>query len=204
MAFWAAAIPAIIGAAGALLGGGQSAKATKASELRQLEAQSYYTHNQHQIEVQDLEKAGLNPILSARLGGNQATGGGSGMTYPNIIGPAASSALSAYRMASEIDQMRASTDKLIADTRKSEAETQVSDAAYTTEKRKADMIHEQTNLYEAQTRLNNTMQILQSLNIPGATNEATIEEAAGPALRGAGKMAPYLKLLNDFLKGGKK
>jgi hypothetical protein len=200
---WPLVAAAGIAAVGALHSGAQSQAATKASELRQLEAQSYYTHNQHQIEIEDLRKAGLNPILAARYGGNQATGGGSGLTYQNIVGPAVSSGLAAFRQGLEYKQAMAQIKNIEANTQKAEADTQVADAAYTTERRRADLVYEQSNLFNRQARLNEIQQLLESYKLPGASNEAYIEKASGPALRGAGKAMPYLKLLQDWLKGGK-
>ena len=56
----------------------------KASAKQQFQNQKEFMQNAHQWEVQDLEKAGLNPILSA--GGNGATGTATGGTMSSGLG----------------------------------------------------------------------------------------------------------------------
>ena len=56
-----AILPAIIGAAGTLIGGALSSKGAKDTNEQSIDFQK----KRHQYEVEDLKKAGLNPILSA-------------------------------------------------------------------------------------------------------------------------------------------
>lgn len=81
---------------GALLGGifGHSANQMAAQQANANRAfQREIAHNAHQWEVQDLLKAGLNPMLSFRGSGAQASGGTGVPSFQNV-GMAASSAAS--------------------------------------------------------------------------------------------------------------
>jgi len=67
----------VFGSIGASNANKASAKAAKA----QMDFQERMSNTAHQREVADLEAAGLNPILSAKLGGASSPGGAS----PNIV-----------------------------------------------------------------------------------------------------------------------
>lgn len=72
-------ISAAIGGAAGILGGGLSSSSARGIQQRQERYTERQMQNAHQWEVEDLQKAGLNPVLSANgahaVGGAGGTGG---------------------------------------------------------------------------------------------------------------------------------
>lgn len=118
-------LPLIAGIAGPLIGGLASAwgasEANKTSERnteRQIAAQQESVRNSYQWGMEDMRKAGLNPILAYKQGGAGAI---SGSTYsPQSVGgafasgaaqgsSAASSAIQAQRQETELANIQADT-----------------------------------------------------------------------------------------------
>jgi len=87
---WAAIAPAVISGVASLVGG------ERANRSRQNMAD-----NAHQREVEDLRKAGLNPILSGTGGAGSAVA-----QVEDAIGPAVNSALTQRVVAQELANMR--------------------------------------------------------------------------------------------------
>lgn len=90
-------------------------------------------YNQHQIEVEDLKKAGLNPILSANSG-NSTFSASAGGSYENI-GTAANSGYMAAKQAenlqvqndaikAQIEKTRAEASNVLQDTKLKSAQTE--------------------------------------------------------------------------------
>lgn len=117
---WGSIIGAGISAAASIYGANKQAKAADAANDKQIAWQREAMQNRHQWEVEDLRKAGLNPILSANAG---ASTGGAGF-HPSVP-----DYMSAYNT-SAVNAVNAL--KAIADIENTEQNTRV---AYATEKR---------------------------------------------------------------------
>lgn len=97
------------GAGSGLISGGISAiggMISNAQNRREAERnrgfQAYMSNTSHQREVEDLEKAGLNPLLSARNGASTPSGAQASME--NIGSAAATSAMEGIRLKKDIEQ----------------------------------------------------------------------------------------------------
>jgi len=99
---------AAIAGGASLLGGMMSNKSNAKQAEIDREWQRENAQNAHQWQVEDMRKAGLNPILSATGGsGAKASGGSSLGTQSDAISPAVSSAIAARRNSQEMDNMKA-------------------------------------------------------------------------------------------------
>jgi hypothetical protein len=119
-----------IGAAGSLLGGSMSssgASAANAANNRQRIQQMMFQYNMashaHRIEVKDLRKAGLNPILSGTGGQGASTPSGASANMENVKGAGVSSALDALTTLTQAFKTARETEKVKADTENTIAQT---------------------------------------------------------------------------------
>lgn len=101
MALEAAAIGGIL----SLFGGSQSNSANREIAREQMAFQREMSNTSHQREVKDLRAAGLNPVLSAKLGG-ASTPPGAGAQMQDIVTPAVSTAIHAGRAKTEVEMMQ--------------------------------------------------------------------------------------------------
>jgi len=94
----AAIAPALIGGAFGLAGQAMANRETEASTARQMEFQQRMSDTQYQRGMEDMRKAGLNPILAYKQGGASAPSGAS-YTAGNVGSAAIAGASSAQEMA---------------------------------------------------------------------------------------------------------
>lgn len=129
----------VIGAA-AIKGGGDMISSALGlwQAQKQMNFQERMSNTAHQREVRDLRAAGLNPILSAKLGGASAPPGAQA-ALPNF-GEAANSALAAMQAASNIKLQGAQARNLDADSASKEVDARV---AQRTEMEQIDSVREQ-------------------------------------------------------------
>lgn len=100
--WWA---PAAIAGGASLLGSVGSAVFGASQANKQMDFQERMSSTAHQREVEDLRKAGLNPILSAKLGGS-STPPGAQANVPDF-GSSAKAGIEAQAVASQINLAKA-------------------------------------------------------------------------------------------------
>lgn len=111
---WGSVISGALGAGGAIFGSSQSANSANKLTQQQIAWERERAQNAHQWEVKDLQKAGINPILSA--GGSGATTSGISGAMPDTSGygkaiDAINSATTLKRTNAEIKNLDATTNK---------------------------------------------------------------------------------------------
>ena len=106
-------VGAAIGAAAGLLGAKKASDTSASSAARQIEFQREMSNTAHQRQVSDLRAAGLNPILSAKLGGASTPVGAQQQVIPNMGEAATAGAVNAMN----INQMRVQQEQLKAQTK---------------------------------------------------------------------------------------
>lgn len=110
---WGAIIGAGIGAASSLFGAAKQNEAAEEAASAQMAHQIAMYQNRYQWQMEDMRKAGLNPILAYRQG---APGGGAGASYtPVNVGAAgvqgAASAMQSYQASRQADLLKAQEGK---------------------------------------------------------------------------------------------
>lgn len=99
----------MLGTAGLNYYGQQKAnKANVSSAREQMRWQEYMSNTQYQRTMKDMEDAGLNPILAAKLGGAGTPSGASAQSQNELSG-ATASAMEAKRMLADIAKVKADT-----------------------------------------------------------------------------------------------
>jgi hypothetical protein len=99
-------IPSALGAVGSYMGAQQTNKASAFQADKQMAFQERMSSTAHQREVADLKAAGLNPMLSAKLGGASSPTGAMAPVQ-NALGQATSSASQNYLLQEQHKNLRA-------------------------------------------------------------------------------------------------
>ena len=140
----------LISGAASYLSGRQAGRDAESASAAQVAWERERALNAHQWEVEDLKKAGLNPILSA--GGNGAVTGGISAPMPDRSGyveagralsSGITTALDAKRVENETTQLSATLDKLKAEINETNARTGFLDQQTITELAKRSLMSRQ-------------------------------------------------------------
>lgn len=176
--------PAIIAAAASLIGGAMSNSASAKEAEKNRSFQEDMSNTAVQRQVADMRAAGINPMLSARLGG-ASTPSGSQANQQDIVTPAVNSGMAAYRAGLETKQVEANVAKTTADTDKSRAETDLVKAETVKANANVPLLEAQTRhstssaaQADAQTRvLNNTVEKVLAETAHIKSDKARVEAA---------------------------
>lgn len=103
---WGSLGPSAIGAVGSYLGASEANRASAEQARSQMSFQERMSNTAHQREVQDLIAAGLNPMLSAKLGGASSPAGAMAPVQ-NVLGQATASAAQNYQLETQARLIRA-------------------------------------------------------------------------------------------------
>ena len=103
---WSNLAPSAIGAVGSYMGASEANKASASQARSQMEFQERMSSTAHQREVKDLIAAGLNPMLSAKLGGASSPAGAMAPVQ-NVLGQATASAAQNYQLETQAKLIRA-------------------------------------------------------------------------------------------------
>jgi hypothetical protein len=115
-------VGSVLGGGLSFLGGERANDSSARSVERQLEFQRESYQNRYQWQMEDMKKAGLNPMLAYQQGAGPALSGSS-YQAKDTISPGVNSALAARRLATELDVMESTAAKNKADTAAANAET---------------------------------------------------------------------------------
>lgn len=119
--------PGLTGGVLSFLGGERANSANAAMAQAQMDFQERMSSTAHQREVKDLIAAGLNPMLSARLGGASSPSGASAVMQ-NTAAPAVTSAQAGAQVSATVENLHAQTKAAEAQAAKSQSEADLNNS----------------------------------------------------------------------------
>lgn len=183
------AIPAALLAAGLTAGGQLLSNVWQARQAdKQMKFQERMSSTSHQREVDDLLAAGLNPMLS--LKGGASTPGGAMANIDDPISPAVASAMAVRTHNQELKNLR--EQEFLIQSQEREARIRGSQTyemiqpLLRSEAARAAQLESSARALDAAARVDNTEAVLRALSVPGAANEARMQETL------LGRSLPFL------------
>lgn len=186
----AAALPALIGGVASAAGQWMANSEAKEASQRQMDFQKETLRHQYQWGMEDMRKAGLNPILAYKQGG---AGSASGADYtPGNVGAAAVSGAStatSSALAARAQDMQ--LENIAADTRLKESQDKTQAALQVQAMAQANQANSQSALNEAVKTRTNVDTLISTENLQSAkaaaerakADEAFYATPEGQALR---------------------
>ena len=158
-------------------------KANLASSRESMEFQERMSSTAYQRSMKDMYDAGLNPILSAKLGGASTPGGATAQSQSEL-GSGLSSAMEYKRLKADLDNLREMNSKIKAET---ESIDTMKNLAIQDQLNRNLSTASQVRLQNAQGDLADSNVVLNAINAKGAmiSNEQLAETLKGMKLEGA-------------------
>lgn len=178
----------LISAGASILGGVMGSNSASQSQANQIAWERERAKNAIQWQVEDMRKAGINPLLAAQYGGAQTGGvGSSSYDWANSFNNAAKNVADRHRI--EIERKTADADIQYKNT-----SSQVNIANAQTLTKQGEFYDAQKKYYENLSQGALINNYLNTLSIPGAINNANFNSSW------VGKSMPYVNAISNTAK----